>query len=274
MSAQERFMLIADPHVLPQSIIEADTAFDTYMTKQRKMFDLSEAIWTALMDTATKYHPEVLLIPGDLTRSAEPEGHALINASLSRLREQGIQTLVIPGNDDRPDEIGWDSAYSWLYGNVLSRDPNSYSYAAEPVSGVTVIGLDGTNGRSGTGRISNETMTWALAQTDSAVAKGHTVLVMSHWQILEHFDKKGMLEPTCRMTYADAIRDSLMHHGAQVLITGHFHVNGITTWYDTIPGSNDSIVEITTGSPITYPCPYRWLTVSEVQRKEYLSAVV
>ena len=38
-------------------------------------------------------------------------------------------------------------------------------------------------------------------------------------------------------------------------------MNGITTHHDSI-NANDSIVEITTGSPITYPCPYRWLTVS------------
>ena len=86
---------------------------------------------------------------------------------------------------------------------------------------------------------------------------------MCHWQILEHFDKQSTLESACRLKDADAIRDSLMHHGVRLLLTGHFHVNGITTFRDTTGLTNDSIVEITTGSPITYPCPYRWLTLSE-----------
>ena len=47
------------------------------MTKQRKMLDLSEPIWYALMDTAMKYRPDLLLIPGDLTRDGEPEAHAV-----------------------------------------------------------------------------------------------------------------------------------------------------------------------------------------------------
>ena len=54
-----------------------------------------------------------------------------------------------------------------------------------------------------------------------------------------------------------------MAHGVHLVLTGHFHVNGITTYRT--PGAEkvDSLVEITTGSPITYPCPYRWLMLSE-----------
>ena len=37
-------------------------------------------------------------------------------------------------------------------------------------------------------------------------------------------------------------------------------MSGISTYRNA--AKTDSIVEITTGSPITYPCPYRWLTVS------------
>jgi hypothetical protein len=86
---------------------------------------------------------------------------------------------------------------------------------------------------------------------------------MTHWQVLEHFDMQGSLESACRFKNADALRDSLMHHGIHALLTGHFHVNGISMYRDTTGVTNDSIVEISTGSPVTYPCPYRWLTLSK-----------
>ncbi len=278
--AQERIMIVADPHVLPQSLIaEGSEEFDAMMAKQRKMLDLSEAAWIAMMDTAMKYQPSLLLIPGDLTKDSEKASHELVANSLRVLEEANIKTFVIPGNhdiggnayryegtqkipvDNLPDEE-WESSYSWIYDSVVAKDPSSHSYVAEPLEGLSILGIDGAHNTAGTGWLSDETLTWILAQADSACAKGNTIIAMCHWQILEHFDKQSTLESACRLKDADAIRDSLMHHGVRLLLTGHFHVNGITTFRDTTGLTNDSIVEITTGSPITYPCPYRWFTLS------------
>ena len=106
-----------------------------------------------------------------------------------------------------------------------------------------------------------------MAQADAAVAKGNMIIAMTHWQILEHFDQQATLESSCRFNNADELRDQLMHHGVHLVLTGHFHVNGITTFRDTTGLTNDSLVEITTGSPITYPCPYRWLTISSDRKR-------
>jgi len=258
MVAQERIMVIADPHVMPQTLIEANPNFEDYMQHQRKMLDLSEPIWNALMDTAMKYQPDLVLIPGDLTKDGEPEAHAMVAQSLQQLRESGIRTLVIPGNHDLPNTVLWDSLYMT---DEMVKDPHSHSYAVEPFSGVTVLGVDATNGNASVGTFSEQSMAWLLAQADSARSKGNMIIAMCHWQILEHFDQQGTLESSCRMADADAFRDSLMAHGVRVVLTGHFHVNGITTYRDSI-NYNDSLVEITTGSPITFPCPYRWMTVS------------
>ncbi|MBQ6978186.1 MAG: metallophosphoesterase [Paludibacteraceae bacterium] len=278
--AQERIMVVADPHVLPQSLIaEGSEEFDAMMAKQRKMLDLSEAAWIAMMDTAMKYQPSLLLIPGDLTKDSEKASHELVATSLRALEEANIKTFVIPGNhdiggnayryegtqkipvDNLSDEE-WESTYSWIYDSVIAKDPSSHSYVAEPLEGLSILGIDGAHNTAGTGWLSDETLAWILAQAESACAKGNTIIAMCHWQILEHFDRQATLESACRLENADAIRDSLMHHGVRLLLTGHFHVNGITTFRDTTGLTNDSIVEITTGSPITYPCPYRWLTLS------------
>ena len=258
---QDRVMVIADPHVFPQSEIAQTADFDAYMAKQRKMVDLSEPIWHALLDTALKYRPSLVLIPGDLTRDGEQASHDTISAGILRLQKAGIPTLVIPGNHDLPGTT-WESLYPGSYTNAV-KDANSFSYAVSPLDGVTVIGIDGSDGKAGTGVLKPATLSFILAQADQAVAKGHAIIAMSHWQILEHFDMQGRVESSCRFKDADAIRDSLMAHGVHLVLTGHFHVNGITTWKDSTGVKTDSIVEITTGSPITYPCPYRWLTLSQ-----------
>lgn len=260
--AQERIMVIADPHVLPQTLIEADPNFDVYMQTQRKMLDLSEETWYALMDTACLYQPDLVLIPGDLTRDAEPESHSLVAASLQQLNDAGIQTLVIPGNHDIVSGTNWEEIYGWVYEQATAKDANSHSYVAEPLEGLTVLGIDGSHEKASVGSLSASTLAWLLDKADAAKAKGHMIIAMCHWQLLEHIDKQQKLESSCRLKDADAIRDSLMHHGVHVVLTGHFHVNGITTYRDSL-STNDSIVEITTGSPITYPCPYRWLTLSK-----------
>ena len=280
MQAQERIMVITDPHVLAPSLVEPGTAFDEMMTGQRKMIDLSAPVWEALMDTALLYKPELVLIPGDLTKDGELESHALVAASLKTLREAGINVLVIPGNHDIGGKaysyIGdqsypvetladkqWESIYSWVYEQACAKDEGSHSYAAEPIPGVTVLAIDGAHDDEGVGNLSDKTLAFILAQADSAVAKGNMIVAMAHWQILEHFDQQGTLESACRFKNADDLRDSLMAHGVHLVLTGHFHVNGITTYRT--PGAEkvDSLVEITTGSPITYPCPYRWLMLSE-----------
>lgn len=258
--AQERMMVIADPHVLPTTLIEADPNFDHYMQSQRKMVDLSEPIWNALMDTALKYKPELLLIPGDLTRDGEQESHELVASSLQKLQEAGISSLVVPGNHDLPNSVKWDS----LYRNsslIVAKDQNSYSYVAEPFSGLTILGIDASHDAESTGSLLEPTRVWLMAQADKAVRKGHIVIAMCHWQILEHVDMQGMMEKSCRIENADAFRDSLMQHGVHLVLTGHFHINGISTYIN--DEQTDSLTEITTGSPITYPCPYRMLTLSE-----------
>ena len=82
-NAQDRIMLIADPHVLPQTIITADPNFSTKNENEIKMFRLSESIWHALMDTALAYRPSLVLLPGDLSRNGEPAALDTVAAGLA-----------------------------------------------------------------------------------------------------------------------------------------------------------------------------------------------
>lgn len=273
-------MVIADPHVFASTLHDNGAAFQDMMNSQRKMIDMSEAVWDTLLQIAVQEQADLVLIPGDLTKDGETDSHTLVKNGLKQLNEHMIKTLVIPGNHDiggnaysyfgseksnvqTLQNAQWWEYYESVCSGLTSKDPGSHSYVAEPLEGVTVLGIDGSHDNAGTGSLSEQTLAWLLAQADAAKAKGNMIIAMSHWQIVEHFDKQSTLESACRMADADALRDSLMHHGVHVVLTGHFHVNGITTYRDTTGVTNDSIVEITTGAPITYPCPYRWLTLSK-----------
>ena len=274
--AQERIMVISDPHVIPQTEIDNFENFDTYMNTQRKMLELSEPIWHALLDTALKYKPDLVLIPGDLTKDGETASHDTVSAGIHRLEAAGIPTLVIPGNHDIPG-ANWETLYSGTFKDAV-KDPGSHSFASEPLPGITVLGIDGSDGKASIGKLSASTLSWVEAQADAAKAKGNTIIAMTHWQILEHFDGVATIEPASRFEKPDELRDLLMHHGVHMVLTGHFHVSGITTFRDTTGLTQDSLVEITTGSPITYPCPYRWMTIAKDRKSievttEYINSL-
>lgn len=279
LHGQDKIMVITDPHVLAQSLIEEGTAFDEMMNGQRKMIDLSQPAFMALIDTALAHKPSLLLIPGDLTKDSEMESHNVVLQQLQRLNAAGIKTLVMPGNHDinglayaykgnqkisvpKMTDSEWNTFYAPIHTSITAQDNLSHSYVAEPLPGLTILSIDGSHGTAGTGSIADSTLQWLLQQADSANQKGNMIIAMCHWQLLEHVDKSAMASSSTRLKNADAIRDSLMAHQVHVLLTGHMHINGMTTYRDTTGLTQDSIVEITTGAPITYPCPYRWLTIS------------
>ena len=277
--SEEHILIVADPHVLAESLIEPGSAFDEMMDNQRKMIDLSESAFVALVDTAMLYQPSLVLIPGDLTKDSEMASHDVVLKQLNRMKAAGINVLVIPGNHDiggqayayQGDEKvsvenltddNWESKYSIVYDQVVAKDINSHSYVAEPLRGVTILGIDASH-NAGEGYLSEATLSWLLLQADSASLKGNMIIAMCHWHVLNHVDEEGVMMESGRLTNADAVRDSLMAHDVHLLLTGHMHVNSISTYRDTIQLLGDSIVEISTGAPITYPCPYRWLTISD-----------
>ena len=275
----ERVMVISDPHVLASTLLQQGEAADEMLASGRKMLDLSEPAFKALMDTALLYRPELVLIPGDLTKDGEAVSHDTVAAQLARLQAADIPVLVIPGNHDisNPSAYAYsgdqktkvanisDADFDNLYASFMpvaptAREADSHSYVAEPFRGVTILAIDGTQGNAGTGSISDNTLNWLLTQADVAAQKGNLIIAMCHWQLLEHVDQQTMILSSSQLTNADSIAQLLTQHNVHLILTGHFHINGITTkYYGTL---NDSIVEVTTGSPVAYPCPYRWLDIS------------
>ena len=273
-----RVMVIADPHVAASSLLQPGEALNDMLASGRKMLDLSEPAFLALIDTALLYHPDLVLLPGDLTKDGERVSHDLVAAQLARLNAAGIPVLVIPGNHDinNPQSYAYagsqktrvptisDAQFDSIYAAFMpaaeaQHDAGSHSYVAQPLPGVTLLAIDGSHGNASVGSLSDATLSWLLSQADQARAKGHLVIGMCHWQLIDHFNQQSAMLAACQLDSAAYIAEQLANHGVHLVLTGHMHINGATTAFY---ASGDSLVEVTTGSPVAYPCPYRWLTIS------------
>lgn len=274
-------MVLTDPHVLDHSLFSPSSAsFQTMMTSSRKMFDLSEELFIALVDSAIEMQPDVVLIPGDLTKDGERISHNTVRYQLDRLTANGIPAYVIPGNHDilNPHAQSYLGATAVATPNIdaatfaqiyapfgytgTRRDTASLSYAVQLADQLTLLALDASHGYAD-GYLSDATLRWALAQADSAALRGDMVMAMMHFQLLEHVDMMGTAVSSALIQQYDSVANLLLQHGVRLMLTGHFHISNISVRYDSL--RTDSIVEVSTGAPITYPCPYRWLSVSEMR---------
>ena len=96
-------VVLSDPHVMaPDLLVNEGKAWTNYLAGQRKLVDYSQALFDLMMSKIKdEIRPDLVLIPGDLTKDGEQVSHAYVTAKLDELRSAGIPTLVIPGNHDR-----------------------------------------------------------------------------------------------------------------------------------------------------------------------------
>ena len=93
--------VMSDNHVMsPELVQSVGSAYDNMLASNRKMLDRSAELTEALVDTILRLKPDVVLIPGDMTKDGERLSHELFVSYLDRLHENGIPSFVVPGNHD------------------------------------------------------------------------------------------------------------------------------------------------------------------------------
>ena len=275
---ETKIVVLSDPHVMaPELLASEGDAWTEYMDSQRKMVDYSQALFDEMVARLKdEIRPDLVLITGDLTKDGERLSHAYVKGKLDELRASGIQTLVIPGNHDRGDNVDavvYDGAVStpaevatdeWFaalyadygYGETSEREPTTLTYACEPVGDLVVIGID--SGIEGV--LSEETLSWVTGKAKAAANSGKHVIAMMHHPLIPHVTKAEMLVPTYVVSNYDHIREALIDAGVKVIFTGHFHTSDIAKDYN--EEMTGEIYDVNTGSLISYPCDYREVTVS------------
>ena len=250
-----RFAVVSDPHVtLPHTIWNVPNRFH--------LVEVSILVLEHILKSLETQDLDFLLLPGDLTQHGERENHQWL---ANRLQELPFPTYVVPGNHDIISRDGRDGTLSLkdfpsLYGNFgYNHDAAAAYYCQEIVPGVHLIGLnsiafDQEGQQLPVGYVEDEQLLW-LSQCLKTL-QGQWVMVMIHHNVLEHLP--GQAKHPLGKRYILQNREALIHRlqagGVNLILTGHLHVQDIV--------QESGLWEVTTGSLVSYPHPYRILTVT------------
>lgn len=247
-----RFAVISDLHIaLPHTVWDGPNRLH--------LVEVSIPVLEEILDRLAQLDLDFLLLPGDLTQHGELENHLWLR---DRLAQLPYPVYVIPGNHDVPtlheDEqsIGY-SAFPGLYrdfGYAESGDRHYYSQSILP--GVRLIGLNSNTfdvEGNQTGCIDSEQLAWlteTLQQTGDEL-----VLVMVHHNIIEHMPDQANdpLGHRYILKNANELKEILRSADVQIVLTGHLHIQSIA--------EETQLYDITTGSLVSYPHPYRVIEV-------------
>jgi DNA repair exonuclease SbcCD nuclease subunit len=273
MALSFRFAIASDLHIaLPHTVPDHATRFHRT--------ELSIPIFEQVLEYFSQLDLDFLLIPGDLTQDGEPENHQWLS---NRLADLPYPVYVVPGNHDFLERDGCDRSiaaaeFPRLYAKFGYGERKQLYYSCTPVPGVRLIGLnsiffDEQGQQLHAGRLDNEQLTWLTDTLE--MATGDLVMVMVHHNVIEHLpgQSRSSLGRRYMLENASDLIEILQRHGVQLIFTGHLHVQDVASVTNSPPsrplgadrdGSSkeedrERLYDITTGSLVTYPHPFRIL---------------
>ena len=285
-----KIMIISDIHLLAPSLHDDGEASRQLAAGDMKLVLHSDLIMQSMVDEILKEQPALLIITGDLTFNGEAQSHHQLASHLKRLHQNGVRTLVIPGNHDvnNPHSRSFLAAeaqpvatvsagefasiyHDYGYDNASERDPASLSYICEPIPGLVMLAIDSNrydenrsiargdslNAYFNGGRVKDATLEWIKNSSTlkQARSRGKKVMAMMHHHLLEHIDGEARMLPNYIVSNRDAVVAALEQSGVHVVFTGHLHI--------TDAAAGNSITDVATGSASTYPLPMRTITLNE-----------
>ncbi len=250
MALDFRFGIISDLHIaLPHTIWNHPSRFH--------LVEVSIPSLEVALDHLCQLDLDFLLLPGDLTQHGEPDNHAWL---AQRLAQLPFPTYVIPGNHDIPHSHGNDHSiapqdFPSFYRKFGYSDPDQLYYTCSLLPGVRLIALNSNDydpeGRL-VGRIDHPQMEWLVGVLQDLDPEA-LVLVMVHHNVVEHI--RGQSKHPWGKRYiienATPFQHLLRSAGIQLVFTGHLHIQNIAC--------RKGLYDITTGSLVSYPHPYRIL---------------
>ncbi len=292
------FAVFSDPHVFLPELGIGQPSFEKIKFDDRKIFEYSTDLLDTVINRIIAAKPRFVLVPGDMSKDGEEAVHLAVSAAMQRLRAAGIAVFVIPGNHDvnNPRAVRYDGTatarvpnvspqrFAQIYGDfgyseAIDRDPASLAYVVEPVPGLWLLALDAcrydlslkeTHEHTG-GSFTAERLTWIRTILERARRENKAVIAMMHHGVVEHFPGQKKQFPEYIVQDNDAFSRMLAAYGVRVVFTGHFHAQNIAgAWWDSsgakaAPPVSRFLYDIETGSLVTYPCPYRMISLGSDQ---------
>ena len=244
-SSQEKPVNIAvatDLHYLSSSLTDGGTFFTDLVNNAdgKNMFYIEE-ITESFVATMIQEKPEILILSGDLTFNGERQSHLDLEKKLSRIRQNGTQILVMPGNHDidRSSAAGFfgDSyelvdtvskeEFAKIYQDYglqesIEKDDTSLSYVYRARKDFWILMLDSNS--HGTNEISDQTFSWIEEILEDAKEQDIQVLAVSHQNLLAHnpYFTEGFL--IHRSQELEALYEK---YDVMANLSGHIHIQHI-----------------------------------------------
>ncbi|ACK72528.1 metallophosphoesterase [Gloeothece citriformis PCC 7424] len=253
-----RFAVISDPHIaISQTIRNIPNRFH--------LVEVSIPALELVLKHIEQLDLDFLLLPGDLTQDGEPENHHWLR---QRLEALPFPVYVVPGNHDVPTPFPTASSiglkdFPNYYSPFGYYNPQQLYYTCEVLPGIQLIGLN-SNLFDGEGKqlgcLDEEQLIW-LEKTLSEV-KEQFVIVMIHHNVIEHLPGQSdhVLGRRYMLDNAPMVLQLLEKYGVKLIFTGHLHIQDIAY--------HQGIYEITTGSLVSYPHPYRIIDINYQRQKQ------
>ena len=105
-------------------------------------------------------------------------------------------------------------------------------------------------------------MKWMLDETDKAHEQSKQVVVMQHHNVMEHYDGKSSLQKENVLVNYEDVADKMMKSGIHLVFSGHAHIPDIAQYRKELDAGVDILVEVETGSLLTYPNGWRIIKVN------------
>ena len=295
-TASLSFTTLTDMHFYPASLTGNNCeAWQQYCAQNFKLFNQSESMTRTALETMLKRNPDLdyVLIPGDLTRDGEYEGHIALSEMLLDFEEEyGIEFIVINGNHDinnrdaasfadgekkqtrsvTADEfreiyadLGYDLAFT-EYAEKGDEVAGRLSYAVDFDEGYRLIIVDSNKYSFGEaeasvtgGAIPEELMLWVKNLADGAYAENKTPMIMIHHSLAPHMK----IEPTVTSSFILDdylyVGEELASYGIHYAFTGHLHTDDISCITN---DDGETIYDFETASLTSFPCTYRENTIT------------
>ena len=297
-SAEERtetssldFASLTDIHFYPASLTGDNCeAWQDYCTRNYKLFNQSESMLRTAIETMLTRNPDLkyVLVPGDLTRDGEYEGHVALAEILREAEEEyGVEFIVINGNHDinstdaasfadgekkqtrsaTADEfreiykdLGYDLAFT-EYAEKSDKIAGRLSYATDLDGGYRLIVIDSCKYSFDEpaapitgGAISDELMLWIKGLADSAYAQGKIPMLMLHHSLAPHMKIETSVTSSFILDDYLYVAEALASYGIHYAFTGHLHTDDISSVTN---DDGETIYDFETASLTTFPCTYR-----------------
>ncbi|MBW4685773.1 MAG: metallophosphoesterase [Komarekiella atlantica HA4396-MV6] len=249
MTLNFRFAIVSDLHLaLPHTIWNHPSRFH--------LVEVSIPAFESVLEHLTQLDLDFVLLPGDLTQHGEPENHTWLQQRLTQLP---FPVYVVPGNHDVPVPMANQQSiafadFPYYYSKSGYDNPQQIYYTRQLLPGVRIIGLNSNyfNDRGEqVGRLDAKQLRWL--EEVLAAAGDELVLVMVHHNVVEHLPNQSRhpIGNRYMLENAPELLQLLRHYGVKLVFTGHLHVQDIAC--------SEGVYDITTGSLVSYPHPYRVL---------------